>query len=111
VQEDSEDVEEEEDESETELDRLVQNLPPALKQRVLRGASAEDAEDENDLLDGDESEEQEEGWGKKKKNYWDGDTADLEIGQEFEDAEDEEEEAKVLFELRVCLIQLNAVVL
>ena len=41
-------------------------------------------------------------WGKKKKNYWEGDTADLEIGQEFEDAQDEEEEAKVPSPLPEC---------
>lgn len=29
-------------------------------------------------------------WGKKKKNYYAGDTADLEIGQDIEDAIDEE---------------------
>ena len=92
------------DESETELDRLVQNLPPALKQRVLRGAPAEEDYDDNDL-DEDESEKHDEGWGKKKKNYWSGDTADLEIGQEFEDAEDEEEEAKVC----TCLVWLTCV--
>lgn len=35
-----------------------------------------------------------EGWGKKKA-YWSGDTADLEIGQDVQDAEDEEEAAEV----------------
>ena len=44
--------------------------------------------------DDDEEEEQEEGWGKKKA-YWSGDTADLEIGQDVQDAEDEEEAAEV----------------
>lgn len=33
-------------------------------------------------------------WGKKKQDYYDGDTGDLEIGQEFDDAEEEEEAAK-----------------
>ena len=42
----------------------------------------------------DDEEEQEEGWGKKKA-YWSGDTADLEIGQDVQDAEDEEEAAEV----------------
>ncbi len=34
-------------------------------------------------------------WG-KKKHYWSGDTADLEIGQDMQDALDEEEGAKEL---------------
>ena len=37
-----------------------------------------------------------EGWGKKKA-YWSGDTADLEIGQDVQDAEDEEDAAEVSF--------------
>lgn len=45
--------------------------------------------------DEEEEEEQEEGWGKKKA-YWSGDTADLEIGQDVQDAEDEEEAAEVI---------------
>ena len=44
--------------------------------------------------DDEEENEQEEGWGKKKA-YWSGDTADLEIGQDVQDAEDEEEAAEV----------------
>jgi hypothetical protein len=35
-------------------------------------------------------------WGKRSE-YWTGDTADLEIGQDFADAEDEERAAKVDF--------------
>lgn len=35
-------------------------------------------------------------WG-KKSNYYSGDTADLEIGQDHGDAEDEEVAAKVLY--------------
>lgn len=50
---------------------------------------------EDDLLENDDDEEMEQGWGKKKSTYWSGDTADLEIGQDVEDAEEEEEAAKV----------------
>ena len=42
------------------------------------------------------AEEEEEGWGKKKSTYWNGDTADLEIGQSLEDAEEEEAAAQEL---------------
>jgi hypothetical protein len=45
----------------------------------------------------DASEEINESWGKKKSQYWSGDTADLEIGQDIEDAEDEEYEARQLY--------------
>ena len=44
--------------------------------------------------DEESEEEKTEGWGKKKA-YWSGDTADLEIGQDVQDAEDEEEAAEV----------------
>lgn len=40
-------------------------------------------------------------WGKKKSNYYEGDTADLEIGQDEEDAVDEEEAAKELVQSRL----------
>jgi U3 small nucleolar RNA-associated protein 3 len=49
----------------------------------------EESEEESD-----EEDEGEEGWGRKKKTYWEGDTADLEIGQEMEDALEEEEAAQ-----------------
>lgn len=78
----------------------MNNLPSSMKQRILRGK--DDAEDSlSDGSDGSDDESQE-GWGKKKKTYWSGDTADLEIGQDVQDAEDEEEAAMV--RLRpVCL--------
>lgn len=69
-----------------------------MKQRILRG-DAGDAEDSMSEGDGSDSEE-EEGWGKKKKAYWSGDTADLEIGQDVQDAEDEEEAAMELVHSR-----------
>jgi len=40
-------------------------------------------------------------WGKKKKDYYHGDTADLEIGQEVEDAELEEKAGKEVLEMRL----------
>jgi U3 small nucleolar RNA-associated protein 3 len=40
-------------------------------------------------------------WGKSKKNYHGGDTADLEIGQEVEDAELEEEAGKEVLKARL----------
>ena len=69
----------------------MNNLPANLRQKIVQGKSISDSEDDEELSE----EEVEHSWGKKKKNYYTGDTADLEIGQEFEDAQDEEEEAKV----------------
>ena len=40
-------------------------------------------------------------WGKRKKDYYHGDTADLEIGQDVEDAELEEEGAKEVLKARL----------
>lgn len=40
-------------------------------------------------------------WGKRKKDYYNGDTADLEIGQEIEDAELEEEAGKEILKTRL----------
>jgi hypothetical protein len=71
-----------------------------MRRRVLQKKGAQDEDDDSDLAgrsdDDEEGDEREDGWGKKKKVYWDGDTADLEIGQDIQDAEDEEEAAKEL---------------
>ena len=40
-------------------------------------------------------------WGKRKKDYYHGDTADLEIGQEVEDAELEEEAGREVLKARM----------
>jgi hypothetical protein len=40
-------------------------------------------------------------WGQKKKDYYHGDTADLEIGQEIEDAELEEEAGREVLQARL----------
>ena len=83
------------------MKELVSNLPAHLRQQVLKKEAAakrrragEDVP-ESEEEDEEDSEEEEEGWGRKKKTYWEGDTADLEIGQEMEDAMDEEEAAEV----------------
>jgi signal recognition particle GTPase len=66
-----------------------------MKRNILLGKKV----DTSDLLNKDDEDEEDEDdlkkWG-KKKTYWTGDTADLEIGQEMEDAEAEEEAAREL---------------
>jgi hypothetical protein len=63
-----------------------------MKRNILLGKKV----DTSDLLNKDEEDEDDlKKWG-KKKTYWTGDTADLEIGQEMEDAEAEEEAAREL---------------
>lgn len=98
-EEDSDDSEEESDEdySRTDLDQLVDNLPADLRQRVRMGKTEDDDEDEeDDMEEGDDSLSHTlSGWG-KKSNYYSGDTADLEIGQDQADAEDEEAAANEL---------------
>lgn len=95
----SDEESDDEDASETELDQLVRNLPADMRRRVLQKKGAQEEEDsDSDLVGGsdEDDDEEEEGWGKKKKMYWNGDTADLEIGQDIQDAEDEEEAAREL---------------
>ena len=72
---------------------LINNLPLKIKQKVLSG-NADVSDDEGS---DDEDPQNHESWGKKKKIYWTGDTADLEIGQDMADAEEEEEAAKELY--------------
>lgn len=91
----SEDEDDSDFESETEIDRLVNNLPSNLKQRILHGKAAEDEDSLSEGSDQDGSND-DGGWGRKKKTYWSGDTADLEIGQDVQDAEDEEHAAMVI---------------
>ena len=67
-----------------ELKKLVDNLDPKIRQKIMMGDAAETSSDEEDSDDdGDNN------WG-RKKNYYNGDTGDLEIGQDIQDAEDEE---------------------
>ena len=86
---DDEEEDDDDDDDENGLKRLVDKIAPSLRQKVIMaGAGGDDSEEEED--DDDEGES----WGKKKA-YWSGDTADLEIGQDVQDALDEEEAAKV----------------
>jgi hypothetical protein len=89
---DEDDVEEneqyDEETGETDLERLLATLPANLRNPV--------PELDNDEIVDIEPEETHEGWGKSKALYYHGDTADLEIGQEIRDAEDEEEAAREL---------------
>lgn len=72
---------------------LVENLPSKLRQKILTGDINHDDDDDDD--DGlNNKVESSQRWG-KKSTFWTGDTADLEIGQDIEDAEDEERAAKV----------------
>ena len=59
-------------------------------------AAGDDSDDDMNELNNDDLTSR---WGGKKSVYWNADTADLEIGQDFQDAEDEEEAAKVLLYL------------
>lgn len=70
---------------------LLDKLPPEAKRKVLSGKKIQHDEDDED-----DEDENEEGWGRKKSAYWSADTADLEIGQDVQDAEDEELAAKDL---------------
>ena len=67
-----------------------------------KGSSSYEGKDSTDNSESDENEGEiqklkgsKERWG-KKKNYYAGDTADLEIGQDVQDAYDEEEAAMIL---------------
>lgn len=87
--------EEDEEDSDDSEDDMLSQLPPHLQAAARRAAAGASSSD---------SEEDEEGagkkrgaaaaatlkWGKSRKAYYDADTADLEIGQEFEEAEEEE---------------------
>lgn len=95
-EEDDEDEEDEEDDFDdddddepNELDQLVDALPAKLRQRVLNKKQADEASSDEEEA----PEDEDEGWGRKKKAYYSADTADLEIGQDIEDAKDEEEAA------------------
>jgi hypothetical protein len=71
-----------------------------LKQQILSKNKNDNSDLENDFSDDDVNKDN---WG-KKKTYWNGDTADLEIGQAMEDAEEEEAAAKVLIKFYFYLI-------
>eukprot|EP00612_Vaucheria_litorea_P008467 CAMPEP_0171481664 /NCGR_PEP_ID=MMETSP0946-20130122/6923_1 /TAXON_ID=109269 /ORGANISM="Vaucheria litorea, Strain CCMP2940" /LENGTH=182 /DNA_ID=CAMNT_0012013365 /DNA_START=67 /DNA_END=611 /DNA_ORIENTATION=+ len=78
-----------------EEDEKILNTLPLHLRRVAKkaylGEKNETSDEEGDFSDDEEWEKfKKSNWGVKKKNYYDGDTGDLEIGQEFKDAEEEE---------------------
>lgn len=94
-------------------DDRLENMRKAKKTRATNyNESDSDGEtpssDSNDDTDDDDSIDDFEipetdvlNWGKRKKDYYNGDTADLELGQEVEDAELEEEAGKEVLETRM----------
>jgi U3 small nucleolar RNA-associated protein 3 len=101
--EDSDDDSDGESSSEEDGGRDTSKMP-------AKGARADDDSDHDDDAatsdDGDEDEEEEEpedvrDWGKRKSSYYHGDTADLEIGQDQDDAFLEEEAAKEIHKARM----------
>jgi hypothetical protein len=79
------------------------------------GLGSDEGSESNEFDDSDEDKDameirglkgSKEGWG-KKKNYYAGDTADLEIGQDVQDAYDEEEAAISLQKERLESMQEN----
>ena len=74
----------EEDSEEEDFDEDQASLDEEEEPVVSSGDDEDEMEDEEDVRD----------WGRRKAGYWGGDTADLEIGQDQEDAFLEEEAAK-----------------
>ena len=60
-----------------------------------------DATNESEDEDALEDDNEDINWGTKKKTYWEGDTADLEIGQDIEDANEEEAAALELHQSKL----------
>ena len=87
----------EEDDSEAGYKARQQDPKPDLDQ------SGDDSDDSGDssIFEQEMDEEKLLNWGKHKKDYYHGDTNDLEIGQEVEDAELEEEGAKEVLKARL----------
>lgn len=81
-EEDDDDENSESDDESSPLKQIQKNLPPS-----------DDSDDDNDDED-EEGMEDIRDWGRKKSSYYHGDTADLELGQDEEDAFLEEEAAK-----------------
>eukprot|EP01083_Nonionella_stella_P119971 359008_1 len=71
--------------------------------RPTRAQSDEDSDDDDSSIEGGFELPDPDilNWGKQKKDYYNGDTADLEIGQEIEDAELEEEAGKEVLKTRL----------
>ena len=94
--------EDESESDESEEDSSDEDEPSSRK--PLQESDDEGSEEDDDSsIDGfDENAEPDLlNWGKRKRDYYHGDTADLEIGQEVEDAELEEEGAKEILKARL----------
>lgn len=79
----------------------MKKLDPKLRNKILaKRKGIADDDDDDDLIEYQRKSEKLDKWG-KKKDYYSGDTADLEIGQEFEDAEEEEAAAKEVMKEKI----------
>lgn len=87
----------EDDESEAGYEAKQEDQKPELDH------SGDDSDDSGDssIFEQEMDEDKLLNWGKQKKDYYHGDTNDLEIGQEVEDAELEEEGAKEVLKARL----------
>lgn len=74
---------------------FMNSVAPNLRNRAMN-ESDESGDDEDE-----EDEPNAVNWGRKKKTYYSGDTADLEIGQDIEDGLEEQEAAKELYEQKM----------
>ncbi|CAM9238221.1 unnamed protein product [Choristocarpus tenellus] len=88
---DSED-DDEEDDSDDSGNLDFPELPEHVRRAAMDGASSSSDDSDGENARG-HNRPFTEGWGKGRSAYYDADTADLEIGQEFDDAEAEEEAA------------------
>ena len=90
-QEDSQEEEDsEEEDQDDDLHQLVKQLDPRMQQKLKSKQPLADEDDEDDEAAMKAELSKKDRWGKKKQ-YYDGDTADLEIGQDFGEAEEEAE--------------------
>ena len=90
------------DDSDDDSDSYDGDGAPNATRQSKGPAPASSSSDDNDDDDDDDEEEVEDvrDWGRKKSDYYHGDTADLELGQDEEDAFLEEEAAKEVQEAR-----------
>ena len=79
------------EEDENDIEGLVKNLPPELRQKVLRGGDGEDDDDDEAIENPDEDYQ---GWGKKSE-YWSGGTGEIEDEDDNQVAKEEEAAVKV----------------
>mmetsp|Transcript_18669 Transcript_18669/g.40405 ORF Transcript_18669/g.40405 Transcript_18669/m.40405 type:complete len:301 (-) Transcript_18669:181-1083(-) len=97
--------EEEEDESESDGEDEDRAAKRAKQQKAAAAEAALASSDDDDDSDSDEEDEEMKpqllNWGDKKNSYYHGDTADLEIGQDVEDAYLEEEAGREVEKARL----------